>query len=154
MNEFVGPTGVNFSAQELKATELSLILCRTVSFIQAELRPRTPLQKYHDWWEHDGCHFYKGPVTLHELFDMVSSPRSLLEAMPGDDEVFIGIAPQDNLWYLRYYVFWNGEGTELYGRFDITLPCDSVDLFKEHVIQTFTVSVEEQDATSYYQKIR
>jgi hypothetical protein len=41
--------------------------------------------------------------------------------MSGDEDVFIGVAPGDGTWYLRFYLAGDDEGFDLLGRFDITL---------------------------------
>jgi len=71
MATFYRPAGINFrSAEELPASVLSKMLCQTVSFLQS-VEPYIKLQRYHDWWEHDGCHFHKDQIDFHELFQIV-----------------------------------------------------------------------------------
>lgn len=146
------PRGINFSSQELTAPDLARALCRVVCFLQDVEPQGVQLQKYADWWEHDGLHFPKGTISIHELFEMVESPRSMLASMQGDDDVFIGIAPHSQLWYLRFYLAWDSAGFELNGRFDITLPTDVAFIFKRQVLGA--LNMKEQDATTYYQSIR
>lgn len=146
------PQGINFSSHTLSAPQLARALCRTASFIQ-DIEPHgLKLQKYHDWWEHDGLHFGKGTMSLHELFEMVSSPRSLLAAMPGDECVFIGIAPDSHVWYLRFYLSWDDEGFDLSGRFDITLPTHLAPTFRERMLGV--VELKQQDAEAYYSTLQ
>jgi hypothetical protein len=73
------------------------------------------LYRYEDWWEHDGMHFRRESIDIHRLFEIVKSPQSSLEAMPGDLDVFVGIGPENNTWYLRFYLAWDEEGHELSG---------------------------------------
>jgi len=95
MTNFEKPKGTNFRCSEaLGAAELAKLLCKIVIFLQNS-EPYAKLQRYDDWWEHDGLHFYKSPIDFRQLFAIVRSPESLLEAMPGDDYVFVGISPGD-----------------------------------------------------------
>lgn len=146
------PQGTNYSSNVVSALELALTLRRTASFVQ-DIEPHgAKLHRYHDWWEHDGLHFPQDTVSIHELFEIVESPRSLLAAMPGDENVFIGVAPDSELWYLRFYLSWDDEGFELSGRFDITLPTYLASGFQQRMINA--VDLEEQDAEAYYNTIR
>ena len=130
------PHGVNFAfGPDVPASALSSALCRTAAFLQNLERHGAPLHRYHDWWEHDGLHFYDCPATFHDMFRDIESPRSLLASMPGDDHVFVGYAPADYRWYLRFYVAWDEAGQNLTGRFDMTLSHDRADEFRRDVAQ-------------------
>lgn len=146
------PQGINFSSETIPASELARVLCRTASFIQ-EIEPSgNSLLKFDDWWEHDGLHFPQGTITFHELFENVKSPRSLLQAMSGDEDVFVGIISNSESWYLRFYLSWDDEGYELSGRYDVTLPAFLAADYLSRMQDT--VKLEEQDATTYYNNIR
>lgn len=128
--EFVRPRGRNVRcARELPATALSEVLCRIASFLQT-LAPYTRLERYDDWWEHDGLHFHRGSLGFSKLFAMISSPRALLEAVPGDDQVVVGVGRADGSWYLRFRLEWDDAGANLAGRFDITVPDSVVERFR------------------------
>jgi hypothetical protein len=153
MTQFVRPKGINFScSEELSAATLSRALCKTASFIQ-HLDPYAELERYDDWWEHDGLHFHRESINVERLFDIAKSSKSLLEAMPGDHEVFIGIAPKDNAWYLRFYVDWDENEVNLVGRFDVTLPPALVNQYKAEVIDELSLKMGETDSEEYYQSI-
>jgi len=149
---FNPPSGINFSSKALSAPKLTQALCRTASFIQVFETHGTLLFKYDDWWEHDGLHFSKDTITFHELFEIVKSPQALLQAMPGDEDVFVGMTSNSQSWYLRFYLSWDDEGCELSGRYDITLPAF---LAADYIsrIQDI-VKLEEQDAATYYNNIQ
>jgi hypothetical protein len=154
MTPFEAPTGTNFrSESNVPADVVSKSLCRIASFLQ-DREPYQKLLRYDDWWEHDGLHFPKGPVDFHGLFEIIGSPRALLAAMPGDDYVVVGIAPQDNSWYLRFFVDWDDADTNLVGRFDITLPEPAATAFRDEVAQSISHGLTEQDAQGYYDAIR
>ena len=142
------PNGINLSSEELPASELARNLCRLASFIQNTESDTTKFQKYHDWLEHDGLYFPKEEVSIHELFEIVKSPQALLESMPGDENVFMGITPNSQLWYLRFYLSWDEEGFDLIGRFDVTLPPDLLAVFRQYI--TIDLALHEQDAKSYF----
>jgi hypothetical protein len=153
MTQFTKPKGINFSCSEaLPAAALSRALCKTASFIQ-QLDPYARLERYDDWWEHDGLHFHRESVNVEKLFDIARSPKSLLEAMPGDHDVFIGIAPKDNAWYLRFYLDWEENEINIVGRFDITLPPALASKYKDEVIDELNLKMEEKDSEKYYQSI-
>jgi hypothetical protein len=147
------PSGINFSCGEnLSAVTLSTALCKTASFIQ-EINPYSELERYEDWWEHDGLHFHRESIKVERLFDIVHSPKSLLEGMPGDDEVFVGVAPDDNSWYLRFHLDWDEDEANLVGRFDVTFPTELAEQYKNVVLSELKIQMREQDAEGYYQSI-
>ncbi|QDT29208.1 hypothetical protein Enr10x_45570 [Gimesia panareensis] len=150
---FQPPAGVNFSTEEiLSLKNLSGSLCKIASFLQNDLHA-SQLVRYEDWWQHDGLHFRKAACDIHDLFAIVQNPRSLIEAMPGDELVYIGIAPPDALWYLRFYSSWDDEGLELTGLFDLTLPADMAVQFRDSVIPELECTILEQDALEYFKEI-
>lgn len=151
---FIEPEGVNFATDgEINAPSLARSLSRTTTFLQNQ-RPYIRLHCYDDWWEHDGLHFYREPIDYSLLFQTVQSPRSLLQAMSGDDDVFVGIAPEDHSWYLRFYLHWDEDGYHLLGRFDITLPYSFVDSFRTDVIRALDIPMVEMSSAAYYLSIK
>lgn len=153
MKKFTTPKGINFSHKEdTSAANLVNALCKTVSFLQA-IEPYIKFERYDDWWEHDGLHFWKDTINFNDLFSIVNSPMSLLKSMPGDFDVFIGVAPQDNSWYLRFYLDWDDDGFNMIGRFDITLPRKLSETYREEVLKDLSVNIEEKDSDSYYNSI-
>jgi hypothetical protein len=153
MPNFTKPKGINFSCpNDLPAIELSRALCKTASFIQ-QINPYDTLYRYDDWWEHDGLHFYRESINVEKLFNLVNSPKSLLEAMQGDFNVFNGIAPKDNSWYLRFYLEWDEEDANLVGRFDITLPHSLAEQYKKEILLPLNLKMQEQESESYYQSV-
>jgi hypothetical protein len=153
MTQFIRPEGINFScSDDLSAPVLSQALCRTVSFLQS-LNPYQKLHKYEDWWEHDSLHFYRESVNFDTLFNIINSPRSLLYSMPGDEGVFIGVAPDDSSWYLRFYLAWDDEGFNLLGRFDITVPPALTQRYMKEVVERVNIGMKQQDAGAYYKSI-
>lgn len=72
--------------------------------------------------KHDGLHFHRGQIDFDAFYTMVSSPRHLLESTPSDDSVFVGIAPADNAWYLRYRVEWDNGESNLTGSCAVIFP--------------------------------
>ena len=153
MATFQKPTGTNFrSTKQLPSSVLSTSLCRIVSFLQG-VDPYIELQRYWDWWENEGLHFHKEQIDFHRLFEIIGSPRALLYAMTTDDDVFTGIGPTDNTWYLRFYLNWDEDGFNLSGRFDITLPHELAKRFRDEEVKTLPTQLWEQDAQTYYASI-
>ncbi len=150
MATFVKPNGRNIrSAGELSSDVLCKSLCLVVSFLQS-VDPYQELQRYWDLWEHSGssgsAHCHVKQIDFHQLFQIIESPRNLLYTMTTDDDVFVGIAPTDNGWYLRFYMNWDDEGFNLIGRFDITLPVELAKRFRDEVVKTFPTPLSEQDS--------
>ena len=153
MDKFVKPSGVNFSSEnELFGVDLSQILCKTVSFIQ-QLKPYEKLEKFDDWWEHDGLHFHRGEIGFDELFKIIDSPENLLRAMTGNFDVFVGVAPKDNSWYLRFYLDWEENEENSVGRFDVTFPPKLAEIFEKQILKQFGLEIKRQNAAQYYQSI-
>lgn len=152
-NSFPMPDGVNFSLSEaIPIRSLSRSLCKVESFLQSVVHARQ-LVKYEDWLEHDGLHFRRGDCNIHDLFSMIQTPRALMESMQGDEYVYVGIAPPDTAWYLRFYTTWNEHDEEVIGLFDITLPKDMANQFRKSVVSEFDFSLIEQAAADYYKRI-
>ena len=153
MSKFQPPIGLSFvSPHEVNASDLSALLCKTAAFIQAA-SPYITLEQYDDWWEHDGLHFYRKTISLENLFQVVRSPKSLLESMPGDLDVVLGIYSKDLPLYLRFYVDWNDSETELIGRFDITLSGVAADRYRDEIVSSCDLKIMEMDSVKYYQSI-
>ena len=138
-----------FCANSLTAVELSGILCRIAQFIQT-IAPYSKLERYDDWLEHDGLYFFRRKISVEDLFDIVHSPRSLLESMPGDFDVFIGISDQDTSFYLRFYLDWDENDSQLVGRFDITLVPELLKKFANDVLTHSTILFQEADSEVYF----
>jgi hypothetical protein len=137
----------------LAARDLALALCRVAAYVQQVEFHGAALHRYADWWQHDGLHFYRAEIRVHDLFELVKSPQSLLYAMPGDEYVRVGVAPQSNAWYLRFYLSWDNSGFELLGDFDLTVPVAQVEGFRKQMA-ALKLLLHEQDATQYYKEIR
>jgi hypothetical protein len=153
MSGFVKSQGICFLfGNELSATILSKVLCKITNFLQ-EVAPYTKLQKYDDWWEHDGLHFHRKESDFDALFQMINSPKNLLESTPDDDSVFVGVAPNDNAWYLRYRVEWDDEESSLIGSCAVILPQPLADKFRVEVLQRLDAQAEEKDSEAFYQEI-
>ena len=147
------PDGINFHCTELVPIDVLVqSLQHVVRFLQ-DLNPSVQLLRFADWWQHDGLHFYDGEMDMHELFALVDSPRSLFCAMPGDDEVRIGIAPANSVWYLRMYATWTDDGWALAGDFDLTLAARLAFSFRDHVVPNLHTPLAEQNAPDWYGSI-
>jgi hypothetical protein len=153
MSEFIFPKGINYSCEnEISAIELSNILCQTASFIQ-RLEPYEKLERYDDWFEHDGLHFHQKSLSFDDFFRIITSPKSLFEEMSGDDCVFVGIAPTNKSWYLRFYLEWDENDENLIGRFDITFPDKIAENYEIEVLRQSNVKMKKEFAERYFQSI-
>ena len=153
MADFQAPNGSNFASDEdIDASKLSNILCKVAAFIQ-RTSPYIRLEKYDDWWEHDGLHFYDRSILIEDLFEIVRSPKSLLESVSGEFNVFVGIYSTEIPFYLRFYVDWNDDETNLIGRFDLTIPQEMAERFRDEIVQTSEVEMQEMASEKYYQSI-
>lgn len=122
MPHFKRPTGVTLSCcRHLHAGDMSRVLSRTVGFV-GRLAPPARLERYDNWWEQRHLYFFCNYLTVSQLSDIVKSPRNLLEVMHCDRCVFVGPISGENSWCLRFYLSWDGEGFNLSGEFDLTLP--------------------------------
>jgi hypothetical protein len=152
MAEFIRPKGTNFQCADVTASDLAKALSRIASFFHC-LDPYEKLKRYDDWWEHDGLHFDRASVDFNQLFAMIKSPRALLETVPDDDFVFVGVGPFAGGWYLRFRVEWDDEGFDLRGSFDVTVPESLAQQFRTEVVRPLSLDLSEQDADSYYDSI-
>ena len=152
MKDFQRPDGVCFRFGEISALDLSRILCGIVSFLQ-EVEPYVELCRYDDWWEHDGLHFGRGEIDFDTVFQPVNSPKHLLESTPPDDCVFVGIAPKDNGWYLRYRVEWDEDEVSLIGKCDLILSDPAAKKFREVQVSRLPAIPEEIGSSSFYNEI-
>lgn len=153
MDSLVKPQGVCFIFEsDLPAHNLSNVLCKIANFLQGSV-PFIKLRKFDDWWEHDGLHFYRGLIEFDALYRMINSSKNLLESTPSDDFVFVGVAPIDNSWYLRYRVEWNDEETNLVGSCAVILPQPLAEKFRVEVLKSLDVETEERHSEIYYQEI-
>lgn len=153
--QFAGPSGTSFSlAGDLLAADLCRALLKTTSFLQAIEPHGATLHRYEDWWEHDGLHFARGRSGFPDLFHLIESPRALLQAIPDEEDVFVGVGPPHGHWYLRFRLAWDDAGFQLDGRFDLTLPPQQATLYREEVARPLNLPIIEQDAASYYRAIK
>ena len=160
MPNFIAPQGINFRSEyELPPILLSKALIATVRFLQSVEPVEAALYRYADWWEHDERRFADGIITkcsvdFAALSQLVEAPNALLNGMPGDFCVFVGVSPQDFDWYLRFYLDLDAEENERFGRFDLTLPTGLAMQYTEQVIKPLGLKMQEQDAGAYYQLIQ
>lgn len=145
-------SGINFSTDEIRAADLSNLLCKIVSFLQ-NLSPYEKLEQFDDWWEHDGLNFHKRTIAFQTLLDIVVTPKNIFEEMPEDFNVFVGIFSHNKLWYLRFYLDCDENIENSNGRMDITLPEDLACLFETEIVDKTEIEFKSQDAQSYYNSI-
>jgi hypothetical protein len=151
---FSPPSGVTFhTADEIPVSALSTGLRKVAVFLQSLRLSPEQLRLYHDWWQHDGLHFEKHRISFHDLFAMIASPRALFEATPTDVAVFVGIAPEEGHWYLRFRAEWAVDDHSIVGCFAVILPPDSAAVFRTEVSGAFGVSLAEKSSDDYYKNV-
>ena len=150
--DFKIPIGINFDCLEEQSIEtLSVVLCLIAEFLQGK-ESNTSLFQYEDWLEHDGLIYYKGKIDFHAFFKIIGTPEQLLKSMQGDEYVHVGVLSTDPSWYLRFYVYWNDEGTALQGRFDITLQEPLLQSFRD-CISSLNIKFNEDASDDYFERI-
>lgn len=152
MSDFVKPEGVCFLfGDDLPAPILSGVLCKITNFLQ-NVAPYAKLHRYDDWWEHDGLHFQRSLIDFDALYQMINSPKNLLESTSDDFAVFVGVAPDDNAWYLRYRVEWDDDESNLIGSCAVILPQHLAEKFRTEVLQRLEIQATEKDSELFYQE--
>jgi hypothetical protein len=132
--EFTPPQGVSFTTvDECPLGTASRDLCKIAASLQG-LAPFGKLVRYDDWYDHDGLYFQRCQTDSHGLFQLVQTPRALLEATPGDDYVCVGIAPDDRSWYLRFRAEWDDQDEKVVRTYSLMLNKRLVERFEGEVI--------------------
>ena len=151
---FTPPNGVAFHiVDEIPAGDLCASLRRVVAFLQ-NLDVSSPrLRLYHDWWEHDGLHFDERSIDFHKLFAMVETPRAILDATPDEHAVFVGIAPENSRWYLRFRAEWDADEKNIVGRLAVILPSELGAAFKQEIVSSTQPLLAEMSSESFYKKV-
>jgi len=140
--------------EEIPVADLCTGLRRVATLLQGMQVSNPRLRLYHDWWQHDGLHFEKGPMTFHDLFAMIETPRAAFEATPGDHDVFVGIAPEDGHWYLRFRAEWDADDRNIVGDFAVTVPVESAAAFRTGFAATpLKDALVEEMSAGYYKKV-
>lgn len=153
MRPFLPSAGVSFhTTAECPLENVSADLCQIASFLQGR-EPSAKLERFHDWWEHDGLHFPHGSTDIHGLFQMVGTPRSLIENMTGDHRVFIALSPQDRTWYLRFFADWDDDDANLVGEYSISLAQPLVTAFCSEVLARLKCTPAREAVLPYFQRI-
>ena len=151
---FSPPHGVTFHTEsEIAVTDLCALLRRVAAFVQGLQVSLPRLRLYHDWWQHDGLHFERGAITFHDLFAMVATPRAIFESTPNEDEVFVGVSPDDAGWYLRFRAGWDADDESIVGSFAVTLPAERAQIFSMDVADSSEHRLVEEAAESYYARV-
>lgn len=149
---FSPPQGITFRTEdEIAITDLCPLLRQVAVFLQGLQLSSPALRLYQDWWEHDGLHFERHVITFHDLFAMVETPRAIFEATPDEHEVFVGVAPEDTRWYLRFRAEWDGNGQSIVGKFAITVPSELAARFGAEVSSEHPLV--EEPSESYYKRV-
>lgn len=160
-SNFIAPVGTNLkSGFHLRATFLSAALSQTVAFLKSLGDGDPRLFRYDDWWEHDGLHFPRkdGIIDFDILMSLVETPQAIKGSMTGEYNVFVGVAPSNFQWYLRFYydtdtAIRGQSEEEMFGWFDLTLPEGLVDAYRQQVVLPLGLEMQEQASIAYYLSI-
>jgi hypothetical protein len=151
---FSPPDGVTFHiAEEVAVSDLCVLLCRVVVFLQGLQSSSESLRLYDDWWEHDGLHFSRSTITFHDLFAMIETHPAIFEATPDDFGVFVGVASEDAGWYLRFRAELDSDDHSIVGRFAVTVPSVIAPAFSTEVSALSQHRLIEEAANRYYERV-
>ena len=152
---FEPPTGIAFHTEgEVRGDDLVATARRVAVFLEGFICTLEPLRTFHDWWEHDGLHFEKTRVTFPELFALIATARTMLDATPDDDHVYLGIAPEECDWYLRFRAKRDETYGEIMGTFGVIMPYDAAAVFKFEVEPRCEVDLIEEPSKTYYARVK
>jgi hypothetical protein len=152
---FSPPGGIAFhTAEDIEADDLCILLHDVIVFLGTLEPPPRKLCRYDDWWQHDGLHFARGSITFGELAAMVETPRTMLEATPDNEAVFVGIAPEDARWYLRFRTERDADDHRIVGRMALILPAESAHAFATTISAHDRALVQEATEACYAKIIR
>lgn len=131
-------------------------LCHCLKMILEFLKEKDgdiKLTRYDDWWEHDGLMINKGHVDFNEIIQVVQNPELIEKEMPGDHYVKIEICPKDERWYLRFYIDIEDEDTVKYTEFDLTIPFEWAEEFKNKVAPNLDIEILSEPSLEYFSRI-
>lgn len=150
---FSPPNGIAFhTVEEVEASDLCAVLRDVVAFLDTLQPQRRKLRLHDDWWQHDGLHFERGTIEFRDLVAMIETPSAMLEATPDDAEVFVGIAPGDARWYLRFRTELDADDEHITGRMALILPAESAHAFATAISGLPDRTLVQEAAESYYAK--
>jgi hypothetical protein len=93
---------ISLNTTDLNLPTLLRLLARWTDELES-LTPSPNLWTRHDWTQHDGFQSEWRPSTFAELRAVITSPQSLIAAMPGDNYVHLAFWPAQKAdWYLRF----------------------------------------------------
>jgi hypothetical protein len=152
---FNAPTGIAFYTEdEVRGDDLVATARRIAVFLEGFICTLGPLRTFHDWWQHDGLHFEQARITFAEALALITTPQTMVEATPDDDDVCFGIAPEECDWYLRF----RAERDETYGEYigalGVVMPHDAAAVFKAEVLPRCEATLVETPSETYYASVR
>ena len=147
------PSGVTFYTKKLVPIDdmRQVLLCIARYIQDKEFLCR--LNLYDDWWEHDGFHFQKKDIEVSKLFKILSSNRSLYEAMPDDFDVRIGISNKEKSWYLRYYIDWDEDDSFLEGNFHFSVPKELEQDCTKNIFDCCNIEIEKENSDNIWSEL-
>lgn len=152
---FTPPSGVTFHTERaLGGDDLVTVTRRVIAFLEESVWTPDELRIYDDRWEKDGRRFERKRVTYAGLAAMTKSARAMLDAMPDDDCVKVGVAPEGNEWYLRFRAARGETAGEAVGTVAVVLSRDAATLFRLDVQPRCEPPLSEAPSKSYFARVR
>lgn len=148
--------GLTMSTQDYIPVGVLRRALRTIVFHLQRRWGEADLFSLHDWHFHDSYVSTEKPIAWAEILAIVSTDENVIDASPGDDQVFLGIFPEDRDWYLRFYVpeiddLPGCEYLTRHGRFDLTGPSNLVKSL-EREIQATGLQVKSIPAVAFFHR--
>jgi hypothetical protein len=84
---------------------------------------------------------------------MVETPCAIFDATPDEHAVFVGVAPEDTQWYLRFRAEWDDDEKNIVGRFAVVLPPESAAAFTKKVASSAESPFVESSSQTYYKNV-
>ena len=146
--DFRFPDGVNFHLDNfVSVAELLPTLQAVVTFLHAHTAAKT-LHFTEDWLQHDGELFHRAIGDFPKLSQMIADADALRDFMPDDFNVRVGVASEDYVWYLRFFV-----DEDLEGDFDVTVPEELAQSLRPVLRELHGEHLQEEEASVYYERI-
>lgn len=149
------PQGTSFTGEGPLLAVTHDLKC-IIDFVRT-LFPDAPapirLKLYEDWWERNGMHVYKKSVDLNYLYDLLQSPRQLIEAMPGDEYAYLGISDADNSLYLRCIADTDFNFDHIFAAYSFTCNTIHANLFRREILPLTKSAIKILSSDQHFREI-
>jgi hypothetical protein len=118
---------------ELDIVNCQEIILKLLHFFQSLDLGVPRVRIVEDWEDHDGLEFCKGSHPLGFLFLLTSSPQTLFEGTPKDDDVYLRADAETGMWVLRFRTSWDDDSRSLVGKVQIRVHREICALFEHEM---------------------